>query len=1280
MDSPQSKISDIKRQVGDFFRFTTERPVAILMVAIGVGVFGWISYQQLPLNLMPDITYPSLTVRTEYTGTAPEEIETQISRPVEQALGVVNNLVGISSISKAGQSDVKLEYTWSTDMNEASAEVREKLDQVFLPDEAKRPIILRYDPSLDPIIRFGLYGDISLVYLRYMAEEDIKRKLETIEGVAAVKVKGGLEEEIRVELNEQKLTLIGINIQQVRNRLAQENVNLAGGNLKEGQTEYIVRTLNEFKSVNEIAEVVIGTWNDREIKIRDVANVKRTFKEREIITRIGGHESVEIEIYKEADANIVTVAERVTERVFGTAEQQAFVQRLESSKKEKEEKQEEEQKTAKGGRQGGRGQEFLLRQMTNFIAYELPSGINMDILSDQSIFIENSVNEVKSTAIIGGMLAVLVLFIFLRNLTATLIVGIAIPVSIIATFAPMKMFDVSLNIMSLGGLALGIGMLVDNSIVVLESIFRCREEGDDLIQATVRGVSEVGSAVFASTLTTVAVFFPIVFVEGVAGQIFGDMALTVVFSLLASLAVALFLIPMLASRETSKFISGVQMGELLKKHILSFSTDSDISNLVNGNLQAGFFSKIITGIIVLLRTIGLVFLKLFKTTAALFIVFIKFLTLPILLLLLPIGFLLRLLRILKFKMSEKVIAYAQNPDFWRVQFVKEIWPTYLVNNSLPVFLEDLYSIKAKIESSKWKGKIGRILFLPVTIFFYTVKYVIYTFLLELPFRFSHYFIISASVFLKGTLMSFKLILSGPAKLVFALFNWSYGKLESFYPRVLIYALTNKSTTLASVTSVAVLTVWLILPRIGSELIPEVHQGEFNIDITMPVGTPVELTVERSTPIEQYLMNDPAVAKVAMVAGTDRTSNSSSEEGEHTSKLTVQMRRASSVIDSEEQLIRRIRSQMNNYSGMQWKISRPVLFSFKTPIEVEIHGYNLQILQEISEKLEEDMKNIPGLFDIKSNVQRGNPEVQIIYNRPLLARYELNISEVAAIVRNKVRGDVATEFKDKDRKIDILVRLRDEDKQSIENLSRLIINPGGEKPIPLEAVAEIRVNEGPAEIRRVNQERTAVITANIGGRDLRSISEDIYTLLGNTDMPLEFSYNLAGQNKEMETSLNSLMLALMLAIFLVYIVMASQFESLIHPFVIIFTIPLGFIGVLIALFVLQIPMSIVVFLGMIMLAGIVVNNAIVLVDYINKLRQKGMEKMEAIIQAGKVRLRPIMMTTATTILALLPMAIGLGDGAEIRTPMAITVIVGLLVSTILTLVVIPTVYSIVDRKA
>ena len=326
-----------------------------------------------------------------------------------------------------------------------------------------------------------------------------------------------------------------------------------------------------------------------------------------------------------------------------------------------------------------------------------------------------------------------------------------------------------------------------------------------------------------------------------------------------------------------------------------------------------------------------------------------------------------------------------------------------------------------------------------------------------------------------------------------------------------------------------------------------------------------------------------------------------------------------------------------------------------------------------------MKTIDGLQDVKASIQKGNPEVQIVYNRQILSRYGLNILDVASIVRNKVRGDVATEFKEEDRKIDILVRVREEDKESIDNLRRMIINPGSEIPLPLEAVAEIRVNEGPSEIRRIDQQRVAVVTANISGRDLSSVSEDIFNVLSSMDLPENFTFELAGQNKEMETSINSLILALALAIFLVYIVMASQFESLLHPFIIIFTIPLALIGVVIFLYLLSIPLSVVVFLGLIMLAGIVVNNAIVLVDYINQLRERGMEKIEAIKTAGKVRLRPILMTTSTTVLGLLPMAIGMGDGAEIRTPMAITVIVGLITATILTLVVIPTVYAVLDRK-
>jgi len=1278
-----NKIEDKERH--GFFKFTTTRPVAILMVVIGVCVFGWISYKQLPLNLMPDITYPSLTVRTEYEGTAPEEVETTISRPVEQALGVVNNLVSISSISKAGQSDVKLEFTWDVDMNEATAEVREKLDQVFLPQEVERPLILRYDPSLDPIMRLGVYGDASLFYMRYLAEEELKRILETVEGVAAVKVKGGLEEEIRVELDEQKLTLIGINIQQIRNRLAQENINLAGGNLKEGQTEYLVRTLNEFQSVKEISDIVIGTWNDRDIKISDVGKVMRTNRDREIITHLNGQESVEIELYKEADANIVAVAKRVKDRVLGTEAQQAFVQQLEAQKRRDEEAADDSTRTdaasgddKKSKKASKDGENLKARQLTNFIAYNLPEGIKIDVLSDQSIFIENSVNEVKSTAILGGILAVIVLFIFLRNFSTTLIVGISIPISIIATFAPMKMFDVTLNIMSLGGLALGIGMLVDNSIVVLESIARCTEEGDSLIQATIRGVGEVGGAVFAATLTTIAVFFPIVFVEGVAGQVFGDLAMTVVFSLFASLLVALFVIPMLSSRESSRFMAGAVADEFNKNSILQFPSDEKMKILLSKADELTTGQMLANGAKILIQTLFYFLVSGSKALLAVLITFIKIVSTTLFSVVTPIFALLKTVKLVKFNLTEIAKRYAENSTLRHFEFINEVWPTFLKIDSLPTLIQDFRMKKEKLGKSSTRGKIIQILFLPVTILFSLFKFVVNIFI-EILFRIIHFFISIVILFVKTFSTVIKLLFAGPLAIILSIFNKGYTRLENLYPRVLKYSLDNRVMVLSVVTVLFLLSVFVIAPRLGSELIPEVHQGEFNLDITLPVGTPVEKTESRISAIEDYLVNLNGVNKVAAVIGTDKTTNTESEEGEHTAKLTVTMKRASSVIKQEERMIRDIREEMKNYSGIDSKISRPVLFSFKTPIEVEIHGYNLQVLQSLTSAIETAMNKIPGLFDIKSNMQRGNPEVQIDYDRKRLAHYGLNVMDVASIVRNKVRGDVATEFKEKDRKIDVLVRLKEADKESIDDLRRLIINPDGDIPLQLQSVADIRVKEGPSEIRRIDQQRTAVITANISGRDLASVSEDIYQTLRDMDMPDDFTFTLAGQNKEMQTSMDSLKLALALAIFLVYIVMASQFESLIHPFVIIFTIPLALIGVFIFLYLFNISLSIVVFLGMIMLAGIVVNNAIVLVDYINQLRGRGINKIPAIIEGGKVRLRPILMTTSTTVLGLLPMALGLGDGAEIRTPMAITVIVGLLTSTLLTLVVIPTVYSIVDRK-
>ncbi|MCK6619195.1 MAG: efflux RND transporter permease subunit [Calditrichaceae bacterium] len=1164
-----------------FFRFTTTRPVAITMIVLGIMVFGLLSYNQLSMNLMPDITYPSITVRTEFAGSAPEEVETAISRPIEEQLGVVTSLVAISSISKPGQSDVILEFDWDTDMNEAIGEVREKLDLVFLPDGAEKPIILKYDPSLDPIIRLGLTGGPDLFFDRYVAEEQIKRALETVKGVASVKVKGGYEEEIRVDLDEQKISIMGLDIQQIRQRLAQENVNLAGGELKEGQTEYIVRTLNEFKTIPEISEINVGFQNGREVRLRDIGRVYRTFKERQLITRLNYRESVELEIYKEADANIVEVARSVRNKVFGTPAQQAFVRQLKQRQEQerqaqvaradtaKAEKPKDEKAPKPGPGQGRQAfqQEMLLRAMTDFIAYGLPGGMNIQQLTDQSVFIENSLNEVKNTAIMGGILAVIVLFLFLNHVPTTIIVGLSIPLSIIATFASMKLFNVSLNIMSLGGLALGIGMLVDNSIVVTESIFRCREEGDGFVESVVRGTSEVGAAVTASTLTTIAVFFPMVFVKGVAGQIFGDLALTVVFSLLASLGVALFFIPMLASRQ-------------FKMDFLKTAQDS----------PKKFFLK-----------------------------------------------------------------FAFIPDFWR----------------------SLKNLGKSFSQASLIKKILLLLLFPAWLFWILARL-----LLQLVFELLGkaatllLIILGAALRLGGFL--WKHVLSKIARFFVKLFDRGYAKVRDVYPFIIDWALGNKKAVLLLSVIPLLVCLFILLPRLGQELIPEVAQGEFNVELTLPIGTPVETTAEVITPIEQLILDEPEVEKISTVAGVDLTKVSDSESGQHTARITVTLKPSGNPAETERRVLGHIREKLRDFSGIAHKISRPVLFSFKTPIEVEIKGYNLASLTSLSRQAVQAISEIPGLTDVKSNLQRGSPEVQISYDRSKLAFYGLNILDVANIVRNKVLGEVATQFKREDRRIDIRVKVRDEDKSTIERLRRLNVNPGGAIPIPLESVANIEIKEGPSEIRRIGQQRSAVILANISGRSLSDASAGVYQALQNLDMPADFTFEITGQNKEMEVSLNSLRLALLLAIFLVYIVMASQFESFLHPFVILFTIPFALIGVILLLWALGISMNIMVFLGLIILAGIVVNNAIVLVDYINQLRRRGIPKNEAIKQAGQARLRPILMTTTTTVLGLLPMALGLGEGAEIRTPMAITVIAGLVSSTVLTLVVIPTVYAVFER--
>jgi HAE1 family hydrophobic/amphiphilic exporter-1 len=1186
------------------FGVTVRRPVAILMVTVAAVVFGAFSYRLLPVELMPDISYPSLTVRTEYEGAAPQEVEENVTRPLEEALGVVGGLVRMSSVSRADISDVTLEFTWETVMAQAWQEVTERLDSVFLPEDTGKPLILRYDPSLEPVLRLALasrrdedQNAEGLKRLRTFADQELKRRLERVPGVAAVRVLGGLEEQISVELNEGELRRTGLSIQEVVRRLSVENVNLAGGDIKEGDTQYLVRTVNEFATLEEIADLVVLRAEGRDLRLRDLGTVRSGWADRKVITRLREREAVELEIQKEADANVVAMAEAVAAALGDPA----------------------------GDRPGPRGADTGLRGL-------LPQGWTLELVSDRSTFIRASVAEVRNTAILGGLLAVLVLYLFLRDFRSTAVVSVAIPVSVAAVFAPMNLSGLSLNIMSLGGLALGIGMLVDSGIVVVESIARCREEGDEPERAVVRGTSEVGTAVVASTLTTVAVFFPMVFVEGVAGQVFADLALTVVFALLASLAVSVFLVPALTARVMQAagaptLTARQRLAQVFRYRSLGPLSRDELAGLPRVVARFALVAPILVALLLSLR------------------------------------FLL--------------------PMFNAARISMLAVPAILAATGLPVVLVNLV-----LRFREARGPLGWLVAL-LLVLFDAVLFVLETAWLVL---------IAFLVLILVPLKLFAVLAGVVLPFVLRPLTWSFdlvfSAIQRVYPAWIRGALRNRGRVLAlAAVGLAVMTFGFT--RLDSSLIPEVHQGEFDVEITLPVGTPLEETLQVVAPLERWALEDDRVERVMLKVGADPEADSDPEEGEHTARLTVTLgpqtdsllvRIGSAFAHAgvgglagirEEEVIADLRQVVDGMPALQGKITRPVLFSFRTPIEVEIEAYDLAQLRLLGEAARREMEQIPYLADVKSTARQGSPEVQIAYDRQALVRLGLNLREVAELVRTKIRGSAATEYRKRERRIDIVVRLEETDRASVRQLRNLVVNPGAPVPVPLSAVADVTLAAGPADIRRVGQRRVALIQANLAGGGLSSASEAIEERLGALDWPDATGWRIAGQVQEMERSLGSLWQALALSIFLVYVVMASQFESLLHPLLIMITVPLALLGVVLVLWLLSIPLSVVVFLGMIMLAGIVVNNAIVMVDYVNTLRGRGLELEQALVEAGSVRLRPILMTTATTVLGLLPMSLGLGDGAEIRTPMAITVIAGLISSTLLTLIVLPTAYAAVE---
>jgi len=1164
------------------------RPIGMGMIVAAALVFGIISLTRLPVDLLPPVNYPSLTVRTNYNGAAPEDVEERVTERLEDVLSTVGRLVRISSSSRAEVSEILMEFEWGSNLPFLVQDVRERLDRVFLPPGVEKPLILRYDPSLDPVLRLALSGGEDLVRLRDLAQQEIERELEGQAGVAAVRVKGGLEDEVQVLVDMNRLAQFHITPETLQQRLEQENLNVPGGKLLEGSVEYVVRTLNQFKTLAEIENLPILNRNGTTIKLKDLAEVRRSHKDRDVIQRVAGEEAVEIAVYREAGANIVNVAQVVRDKVFG-----------------------------KPIKAGASKEELAKRPPT--IVEHLPADVHLTLLSDQSTFVASAIQEVNSAALYGGLFAVLVCFFFLRRFATTFIIGLAVPISIVATFGAMYNAGVSLNIMSLGGLALGIGMLVDNAIVVLESITRCREEGDEPMVAAVRGVQEVGGAVIASTLTTIAVFAPIIFVEGIAGQTFGDQALTVVASLSISLAVALFFIPGLAARVR------------LTEKATPLKTMRSQSHQLAPFFRSGEWRRALG----FSRRWWVWLLALVLGAAGM-----------------------ALSGVIVPAMDDQWLgAGVAAPKGW-----SPVPPDVLRQMATLRFLANCLLIPlAWILALPLLTLIARLVYDSLTLLLFLVK----------------------GAF--GLLLGLLWLLLWPPTMLFQLV---FRSLEAVYPLFLRGAL--KAAPLVLLAAIASgYVVFRSAGDMGRELLPEVLQGELSAELFYPAGTPLEATDRYASKLEQKVRALDGVLETTVSSGADREAVSTEETGPHTAILS--MRLDTSGKDShalERQVEQQLRGLLQREPELaRYNIKRPTLLALNAPLEVEIIGDDLASLTAVTRQVETQLQTLPGLTDVRTSLRRGNPEVRITLDRDQLARHGLTAQQVASRLRLAVEGETGSTFPGRDERIDIRVRADFSTLEHVEQLRAIPVNPDAARPLPLSAVASFTLADGPSDIRHIGSRRAAVLTASLAGFDLGATSDAVAERLLQVEHPADVALNLGGQTNEMSQALDSLTFALLLAIFLVYAVMAAQFESLLQPFLILFSVPLAGVGAVLAMDLTGTPLSVVALLGAVILAGIVVNNAIVLVDRINRNRLAGMSVDEAILEGGRTRLRPILMTTTTTVLGMLPMTgwfsfLGGEQGAELRAPMALVVIAGLISSTLLTLVVIPAGYrllSLLERK-
>ncbi len=1010
----------------NFSELSIKRPVTMIMLTLAMIIFGFVSLPRLAIDLMPELNFPVAVVVTSVDGGSPSEVEKLVTKPIENALGTVSDLDSISSVSIEGASQVILMFNWGTDLDQATLNIREKVDQVrgALPDSAKAPRVLRIDPNSQPIIQFAVTGDQDINRLKELTEDLIQSRLERIDGVAAASISGGQNRVVNIVVDPAKLAAYGLSLDQLQQALSTSNLSGSAGAVREGDEKLNIRVQGEFANVDQIALTPINVGGNS-IRLSDVAEVQDTREEITQLSYVNGKPSLGISITKASGGNTIEVADGVKKE-------------LEKIKK------------------------------------DLPDNMQITTTLDTSTYIKDSIYTTAEHALLGGLVGVILLFFFLGSLQSMLIAIIVLPVSIIATFLLMYMTGQTINLISLSGLTLGLGSLIDFAVVMLENIFRQREQGKGMMEAALVGSKEVGTAVMASALAQICVFLPIALTEGIASELFGPLALTVVYSHIAALVFSILLVPMLSSR-------------ILKK----------VPNHANHENYRGI-----------------------------------------------------------------------NPVTW--------------------------------------------------------------------------------------------------------FNIGFSKVEKGYHRLLKWALGHRKTVMGSAIIMMIGSLMLI-PMIGAEFIPSMDQGQISVSIKMPNGTVLAETEKVAKQVEDIVNTVPEKDIISTSIGSNGSPIASTLSSNQ-ANITLMLVDVTKRTRSSDDIVMDLQKQLKPIAGPEIKVSAAQGMSTGSPIEMTVRGDDLDVLKDISSIVKGEVESVPGTSNVTTSMEESRQEFEVKVNAEKAGLYGLSTGQILSSVRTSFQGQTVTKYRTGDDEIDIKLKLPENYQEDINYLNNLRISAPGGAQIALSSVASISRVDVPLTINRSNLTREVKVTSDLAGRDLNSVFNDIQAKINKLNLPDGYKVEFGGQSEDMAESFGSLGLAIILSVVLLYMVMAAQFESLYSPFIIMFSVPPTITGVLLGLLVTGTTISVSVFIGYILLIGLVVNNAIVLIDYVNQLRAKGWELHDAILHAGPIRLRPILMTTLTTILAIGPLAFSGGSGTETQAPMAVTVIFGLSFATLITLVLVPVVAS------